>query len=94
MPTAPRHWQGGLDSGLSPIHSDSAGGDDATDASHIKKAWIAAFITLHITRSARGLYVEESWIRTADHGLDSTFTNMAVFGKRGGWKGVEWKGRA
>lgn len=43
----------------------------------------AAFISMHITPSASGLYLENVWLWTANHDLDAPFTNITVFSGRG-----------
>ena len=48
----------------------------------------AAFMSMHITESATGLYMENVWLWTADHDLDSTLpeyanTNITIYTGRG-----------
>ena len=69
--------------GVSPLYSNSTGNGSGTDTAYINKACIAAFMSMHITSSAAGLYMENTWLWTADHDLDSTFTNITVYSGRG-----------
>lgn len=73
----------GSGAGQSPSYSNSTGSDSTTDSTYIDKACIAAFMSMHITRSAKGLYMENSWFWTADHDLDFNFTNITVYSGRG-----------
>lgn len=82
MPTAP-FSNATASSSPSPTYSNSTGGDNITDTSYINKACIAAFMSMHITPSASGLYMENNWFWTADHDLDSVFTNITVYSGRG-----------
>lgn len=74
---------GSLNPGPSPSYNNSTGGDNTTDTSYINKACIAAFMSMHITPSAKGLYMENNWFWTADHDLDAIFTNITVYSGRG-----------
>ena len=38
---------------------------------------MGAFMSMHITKTATGLYMENVWLWTADHDLDSTLPNYA-----------------
>ena len=45
-------------------------------------------MSMHITESATGLYMENVWLWTADHDLDSTLpkyanTNITIYAGRG-----------
>jgi len=45
---------------------------------------IAAFMSMHITKSASGLYMENNWFWTADHDVDDpNLTQITVFAGRG-----------
>ncbi|KAM0799623.1 glycoside hydrolase family 55 protein [Usnea florida] len=49
---------------------------------------MGAFMSMHVTASATGLYMENNWLWTADHDLDSTLpkyanTNITVYAGRG-----------
>ncbi|KAI4204581.1 MAG: hypothetical protein LQ346_001590 [Caloplaca aetnensis] len=45
---------------------------------------IGAHTSMHVTESAKGLYMENVWLWTADHDLDDkTFTNITVYSGRG-----------
>ncbi|KAK3337737.1 pectate lyase superfamily protein-domain-containing protein [Cercophora scortea] len=47
-------------------------------------ACIAAYMSMHITPSARNLYIENSWLWTADHDIeDYNNTQITVFAGRG-----------
>lgn len=82
MPTAP-FSNATASSSPSPSYSNHTGGGNTTDTSYINKACIAAFMSMHITPSASGLYMENNWFWTADHDLDSIFTNITVYSGRG-----------
>lgn len=42
----------------------------ATPPAAVNKDCIAAYLTMHVTKSATGLYLENVWLWTADHDLD------------------------
>ncbi|KAH8805219.1 glycoside hydrolase family 55 protein [Xylogone sp. PMI_703] len=47
-------------------------------------ACIGAFMTMHVTKSARGLYMENIWLWTSDHDLDSANNDqVTVYSGRG-----------
>jgi len=50
---------------------------------NVKQSCIGAYTSLHITKSATALYMENVWLWTADHDLDSVFTNISVYSGRG-----------
>ena len=63
----------------SPAHNNS---------SNASSSCIGAFMSMHITESATGLYMENVWLWTADHDLDSTLpkyanTNITIYTGRG-----------
>ena len=47
------------------------------------EACIGAFMSMHITKSASGLYMENVWLWTADHDLDAPLQNITVWSGRG-----------
>ena len=50
----------------------------------INSACIAAYISLHVTPSATGVYLENVWLWTADHDLDSAdSTQISIYSGRG-----------
>lgn len=55
-----------------------------TPPAAINERCICAFLSMHITKSASNLYLENVWIWTADHDLDdATSTQISVFSGRG-----------
>jgi glucan 1,3-beta-glucosidase len=53
-------------------------------SSAINTACIGAFMSMHITASAAGLYMENVWLWTADHDIDSSDnTRITVYNGRG-----------
>ena len=64
---------------LWPAHNSS---------SNASSSCIGAFMSMHITESATGLYMENVWLWTADHDLDSTLpksanSNITIYAGRG-----------
>lgn len=52
--------------------------------SNVPNQCIAAFMSMHITPSATGLYIENSWLWTADHDVDDPkLTQITVYTGRG-----------
>jgi glucan 1,3-beta-glucosidase len=50
----------------------------------INKACIGGFMSIHITKSASGLYMENNWLWTADHDIDSPDnTQLTIYNGRG-----------
>lgn len=50
----------------------------------VSAACEAAYMSVHITKSASGVYVENAWIWTADHDLDDgADTQISVYTGRG-----------
>ena len=81
---------GGVPSGYSaqPVPTPSGAptpyaNSTSSNSSHINPACIGAFASMHITPSASGLYLENTWFWTADHDLDSLFKNITVYSGRG-----------
>ncbi|CAK7273397.1 hypothetical protein SEPCBS57363_005632, partial [Sporothrix epigloea] len=53
-------------------------------SNYVNPACVAAYLGLHITRSASHLYMENNWIWTADHDIeDPQNSQISVFGGRG-----------
>jgi len=45
---------------------------------------IAAYLTLHITKTATGLYMENNWLWVADHDVeDANLTQITIYAGRG-----------
>ena len=42
----------------------------ATPPTPVNKGCIAAYLTMHVSKNASGLYLENVWLWTADHDLD------------------------
>ena len=50
----------------------------------VNKACIGAYMSMHITSGATGLYMENNWFWTADHDIDdATNTQITIFSGRG-----------
>ncbi|KAM7191852.1 hypothetical protein V8F33_008699 [Rhypophila sp. PSN 637] len=57
-----------------------------TQAAYVNPNCIGAYMSMHITRTARNLYMENCWLWTADHDLDDLHNNatqISVFAGRG-----------
>ncbi|KAK3372240.1 pectate lyase superfamily protein-domain-containing protein [Podospora didyma] len=55
-----------------------------TQANYVNPACIAAYMSVHVTKSASNLYVENSWLWVADHDIeDWNNTQISVFAGRG-----------
>ena len=55
-----------------------------TTASEVDKSCIAAFMSMHVTKSATGLYMENCWLWTADHDVDDpALTQITIYSGRG-----------
>lgn len=53
-------------------------------ATSLKKQCIAAFMSMHITKSASGLYMENVWLWVADHDIeDPALTRVTIYAGRG-----------
>ncbi|KAL2158824.1 hypothetical protein VTH06DRAFT_4016 [Thermothelomyces fergusii] len=65
-------------------------------ADNVPRECVAAFLTMHITRSAAGLYMENCWLWVADHDLEEGAHNqqISVYAGRGllvdGSRGPLW----
>lgn len=74
---------------LNPPYRNATGfygngtGSSNGNSSELDQSCIGAFMSMHITPSASGLYMENSWLWTADHDLDAHFTNLTVYSGRG-----------
>jgi len=56
----------------------------ATPPAAVATNCIGAYLTMHITKSASGVYLENVWLWTADHDLeDSTSTQITIYTGRG-----------
>ncbi len=53
------------------------------NTANVTQSCIGAYTSLHITKSATALYMENVWLWTADHDLDSIFTNISLYSWRG-----------
>ncbi|TAQ83887.1 hypothetical protein B7494_g7784 [Chlorociboria aeruginascens] len=55
-----------------------------TTSTSVNTNCIAAFLTMHITPSASGLYLENNWFWTADHDIeDPSLTQITIYTGRG-----------
>lgn len=53
-------------------------------SSTVPPGCIAAYMSMHVTASATGLYMENNWLWTADHDIDSSDnTQISIFSGRG-----------
>ncbi|KAL8946565.1 MAG: hypothetical protein Q9222_007057, partial [Ikaeria aurantiellina] len=53
-------------------------------SANINETCIGAHTSMHVTSGARGLYMENVWLWTADHDLDDpVFTNITIYSGRG-----------
>lgn len=67
-----------------PYGNVTTGNNSSTaNSSYINYSCIGAFMSMHITKSASNLYMENNWLWTADHDLDAKFTNITVYSGRG-----------
>lgn len=56
----------------------------ATPTAAVNTDYIAAFMTMHTTRSASRLYMEINWLWAADHDVeDPQLTQITAYGGRG-----------
>lgn len=56
----------------------------ATPPAPVNTNCIAAYLTMHVTKSATGLYMENVWLWTADHDVeDPNLTQITVYAGRG-----------
>jgi glucan 1,3-beta-glucosidase len=63
---------------------DSRNQNTTVTAANIPKQCIAAFLSLHVTKSATGLYMENVWLWVADHDADdAAVTQISVYAGRG-----------
>jgi glucan 1,3-beta-glucosidase len=50
----------------------------------VNTACIGAYMTMHVTGSASGLYMENVWLWTADHDIDNQAnTQVTIYNGRG-----------
>ncbi|AEO55693.1 glycoside hydrolase family 55 protein [Thermothelomyces thermophilus ATCC 42464] len=70
--------------------------ETAITADNLPSGCVAAFLTMHVTRSAAGLYMENCWLWVADHDLEEGADNrqISVYAGRGllveGTRGPLW----
>nr|POE69103.1 glucan 1,3-beta-glucosidase [Quercus suber] len=58
--------------------------DVTITAQNLDQNAIAAFTTMHVTKSSTGLYLENVWLWTADHDVeDSSLTQITIYAARG-----------
>ena len=60
--------------------------DTVITSENLKQDYIAAYMAMHVTKSATGLYMENNWLWTADHDLDDARNNntqLAIYAGRG-----------
>lgn len=67
------------------------------NAGNLVKECIAAYMSIHVTKFATGLYMENIWLWTADHDLDDARNNntqITIYAGRGlhieSQRGVLW----
>jgi glucan 1,3-beta-glucosidase len=55
-----------------------------TSASEVPSQCIAAFLDMHITKTAAGIYMENNWLWVADHDVDDpALTQISIYAGRG-----------
>ncbi|KAH4821538.1 hypothetical protein HBH61_015100 [Parastagonospora nodorum] len=52
-------------------------------ASTLQKECIAAYMSMHVTKFASGLYMENNWLWTSDHDLDYPYAQLTLYAGRG-----------
>jgi glucan 1,3-beta-glucosidase len=52
-------------------------------STNINTGCIAAFMSMHITASASGLYMENNWLWVADHDIEQGGTQITIYAGRG-----------
>jgi glucan 1,3-beta-glucosidase len=60
--------------------------DKVITRENLKQECIAAYMAMHITKSATGLYMENNWLWTADHDIDDAQNNntqLTIYAGRG-----------
>jgi hypothetical protein len=55
----------------------------AATAGNIPQKCIAAFMSMHITKSASGLYMENVWLWVADHDIEDGTAQITIYAGRG-----------
>lgn len=84
----------GTPSGMWDVHTRVGGfaGSDlqisecptTPDSTTVDTSCIGAYMSMHITPSASGLYMENNWLWTADHDIDSADnTQVTIYNGRG-----------
>ena len=69
---------------ITPLASNTTASNGTnSNSTGTNSACMGAFMSMHITKSASGLYMENVWLWTADHDLDAAFTNITVYSGRG-----------
>lgn len=87
--TVSTSWKHSLQNSTSPSGWNTTSPSPAhNNSSNSSSSCIGAFMSMHITESATGLYMENVWLWTADHDLDSTLpesanTNITIYAGRG-----------
>ena len=66
----------------------TSAGPTYSNTSNPSSSCMGAFTSMHITKTATGLYMENIWLWTADHDLDSSLpndanTNLTIYAGRG-----------
>jgi glucan 1,3-beta-glucosidase len=71
--------------------------DTVITVENLKQECIAAYMAMHVTKSATGLYMENNWLWTADHDLDDARNNntqLTIYAGRGLYveskQGIMW----
>lgn len=82
----------GTPSGMWDVHTRIGGftGSDLqvaqcpSTATSVNTACIGAYMSMHVTASASGLYMENNWFWTADHDMDSSsLSQLTIYSGRG-----------
>lgn len=63
---------------------DSRNQNETMTSANLPQQCIAAFMSMHVTKAATGLYMENVWLWTADHDVDDpAVTQITIFAGRG-----------
>ena len=75
--TVSMSWRGSFQNSTSSGWNSTSPSLAFNNSSNASSSCMGAFMSMHITESATGLYMENVWLWTADHDLDSTLPNYA-----------------
>ncbi len=86
--TVSTSWKGSFQNSTASGWNTTSPSSAHNNSSNASSSCMGAFMSMHITAAATGLYMENVWLWTADHDLDSTLpksanTNITVYAGRG-----------